>query len=92
MSTTADKDPHDYDKPVSQRNCDLRHRGLTRWLSVQVVVVLAVLGSAGGAFMSARNAVQDGAVQKARQQAVNERVLHSLKRIEIDIRAMRNGE
>jgi hypothetical protein len=89
MSTTAE---HDCQSPVTKEVCDYRHRGVNRWLSGNIVILIAVLGSAGGAYISARSAVQGVAVQEASQQAVNERVLDSLKRIEIEIRALRNGE
>lgn len=76
---------------VTQRDCDVRHRGVTRWLNTMVIVMAATLSSAGAAYMSARGAVQGVAVHKASQEEVNKRVLDSLKRIEVDVRILRNG-
>lgn len=77
--------------PVTQRDCDHRHRGVTRWLSMTVVLAVAVLGSAGTSFVIARGASQDVAVHKAVQAEVNKHILGSLNRIETDVRILRNG-
>lgn len=77
--------------PVTQRSCDSRHKGVTRWLSIVVALVVTVLGSAGASFIVARGAAQDVAVHKAAQVEVNKHILDSLKRIETDVRILRNG-
>jgi hypothetical protein len=75
---------------VTQRDCDHRHKGVTRWLSATLVIMAATLSSAGAAYVSARGALQDVAVHKAAQDEVNTRILQSLKRIETDMRIRRN--
>jgi hypothetical protein len=76
---------------VIQRDCDNRHRGVTRWLSATVLIMGATLTSAGAAYVSARGALQDVAVHKAAQDEVNKHILSSLERIEANVTAIRNG-
>lgn len=77
---------------VTRRECDARHRSVTKWLSTQIVLLVTVLSCTGAAYVSARSASQDVAVQKAVQQEVNKSVLDSLKRIEMELRALRTGQ
>lgn len=76
---------------VTQRACDARHKGVTNWLTTVLIIMVATLSSAGAAYVTARGASQDVAVQTAAQSEVNTRVLDSLKRIESDVRILRNG-
>lgn len=77
---------------VTQRDCDQRHRGITRWLGATLIMMAGCLGSAGTGFVVARGASQDVAVHKAVQAEVNARILDSLKRIETEVRILRNGD
>lgn len=76
---------------ITLRDCDLRHRGITRWLNTIIGLMVVMFGTTGSAFLVARGAAQDIAVQTAVQEEVNKRVLASLERIERDVRILRNG-
>lgn len=74
---------------ISVENCDARHRGITRWLNTLIGLLVVMFGTSASAFIAARGAVQDIAVQTAAQEEVNARVLASLERIELDVRILR---
>ena len=88
---TGNQEVVDCPETVTQTACDARHRGITRWLSTLIILMVVVCGTAGSAFLVARDAAQDTAVQSAAQEEVNKRVLESLDRIETDVRILRNG-
>lgn len=76
---------------VTKDDCDRRHQGTNRWSYAILVLFGIAVSCAGGASVVAWGAAQDVAIQKAVQEKVNDNMLDLLKRIETDVRSIRNG-
>ncbi|KKN49379.1 hypothetical protein LCGC14_0643550 [marine sediment metagenome] len=76
---------------VTRDDCDRRHQNTNRWSYAILILFGIAVSCAGGASVVAWGASQGVAVHKASQEEVNKRVLDSLKRIEVDVRSIRNG-